>query len=178
MPRRIIKRYIPQPHQLQEHKHLRHLGEWFFASDLWHLSRRSTAGAVGVGLFIAFLPLPGQMLIAAVAAAWARVNLPVAILMVWVTNPLTMGPMFFFAYKVGTWLLGSPVYGPEFEFTWQQWLQTRLAATWEPFLLGCLVVGVVVGLTGGLLTLVLWRLEVSRRWRNRKRRKVISQMEK
>ncbi|QBQ53340.1 DUF2062 domain-containing protein [Nitrosococcus wardiae] len=173
MPRRFLRRYLPPPHRLKEHKQLQYLGEWLSVPNLWHLNRRSVAGAVSIGLFIAFLPLPGQMLVAAIAAVWARVNLPVSVLMVWVTNPLTMGPIFFFAYKVGTWLLGISVQEVTFELTWQ-WLQTRLVAIWEPFLLGCLVVGLVVGLTGGLLTLGLWRMEVGRRWKERKRRKIIA----
>ncbi|ADE13715.1 conserved hypothetical protein [Nitrosococcus halophilus Nc 4] len=172
MPRRFLRRYLPPPHRLKEHKQLQYLGEWLSVPNLWHLNRRSVAGAVSIGLFIAFLPLPGQMLVAAIAAVWTRVNLPVSVLMVWVTNPLTMGPIFFFAYKVGTWLLGISVQEVTFELTWH-WLQTRLVTIWEPFLLGCLVVGLVVGLTGGMLTLGLWRMEVGRRWKERKRRKII-----
>jgi uncharacterized protein len=174
MSRRFLRRYLPPPHRIREHKHLQPLGEWLSAPNLWHLNRRSVAGAVSIGLFIAFLPVPGQMAAAAIAAVWARANLPVAVLMVWVTNPLTMGPIFFFSYKVGTWLLGSPVHEVRFELTWH-WLQTKLITIWRPFLLGCLVVGLAAGLIGGLLTLGFWRLEVRRRWRERKRRRMIPQ---
>lgn len=175
MLRRIFKRYLPSPHYFKEHKYLRHLGEWLTAPNLWHLNRRSVTRAVGVGLFVAFIPTPGQMLIAAIAALWVRANLPVCASMVWVTNPLTMGPIFFFSYKVGTWLLGSPVHAETFEIT-LQWLQTEFLAIWKPFLLGSLMVGLVVSLLGALLTHCLWRLDVWRRWKERKRRKAIPPM--
>jgi uncharacterized protein (DUF2062 family) len=175
MPRKILRRYLPQPHQFQEHKHLRHLGERLSTPNLWHLNRRSVTRAVSIGLFIAFLPMPGQMLIAAIAAIWARVNLPVCVSMVWFTNPLTMGPIFFCTYKVGTWLLGSPVQEVEFEATWQ-WLQTELFMVWQPFLLGSLVVGLMVSFLGGLLIYCGWRLDVWRRWKERKLKRTIPQV--
>jgi uncharacterized protein len=174
MSRRFLRRYLPPPHLFKEHKHLQYLGEQLSAPSLWRLNRRSVAGAVSIGLFIAFLPMPGQMAVAAVAAAWMRVNLPVAVAMVWITNPLTMGPIFFFSYKVGTWLLGSPVHELRFELTWH-WLHTKLVTIWRPLMLGCLVIGSVAGLSGGLLTLSLWHIEVRRRWRERKRRRMIPQ---
>jgi uncharacterized protein (DUF2062 family) len=175
MPRQIIRRYLPQPHRFKEHKYLRHLGERLSTPSLWHLNRRSVTRAVSIGLFVAFIPTPGQMPLAAIAAIWARANLPVSVSMVWLTNPLTMGPIFFFTYKVGTWLLGGPIQEIEFEATWQ-WLQTKLLVVWQPFLLGSLVVGLVVSLLGGLLVYYGWRLEVWRRWEERKRRRAILHM--
>ncbi|MGR6035160.1 MAG: DUF2062 domain-containing protein [Candidatus Nitrosoglobus sp.] len=174
MPRQILKRYLPQPHHFKEHKHLRHFGEWLSTPNLWHLNRRSVTRAVGIGLFISFIPTPGHMLMAAIAAIWARVNLPVCVSVVWFNNPFTMGPIYFFNYKVGTWLLGSPVDAMEFEVTWQ-WLKTGFLAIWQPLLLGSLVVGLVVSLLGGLLVHCIWRLEVCRRWKERRRRRIVPQ---
>jgi len=58
--------------------------------ELWHLTRRSVSAAIGVGLFLSMVPLPGQMPLAAVLALRYRFNLPVVIAAVFVTNPLTM----------------------------------------------------------------------------------------
>lgn len=175
MSRRFFMRYLPPPQHLKEHKHLRHLGERLTTPNLWYLNRRSVAVAVSIGLFISFIPLPGHMLMAAVAAIWLRVNLPVSVLMVWFNNPLTMGPIYFFNYKVGTWLLGGPVHEMEFEATWQ-WLQTKFLTIWQPLLLGSLVMGLTVGVAGSLLTLGLWRIGVWRRWKDRKKQRMLSQV--
>jgi len=73
------------------------LGHWLVAlfddPVLWHLNRRSVAGAVAVGLFVGWLPLPGQMLVAAMLAALVRVHVPLSVVMVWFTNPLTVAPL-------------------------------------------------------------------------------------
>ncbi|MDH3512198.1 MAG: DUF2062 domain-containing protein, partial [Gammaproteobacteria bacterium] len=57
-------------------------------------SRRSIAGAIWTGIFVALLPLPGQTVIALLAALVLRVNLPVAAIATWITNPVTIVPIF------------------------------------------------------------------------------------
>ncbi|MGB1541119.1 MAG: DUF2062 domain-containing protein, partial [Cycloclasticus sp.] len=79
-------------------KCLKVFGPLIHNQNVWHLNRRSFAGAISVGLFIAFIPLPAQMLIAAAAAIALHVNLPVAVATVWVSNPITMPPLFYAAY--------------------------------------------------------------------------------
>ena len=60
---------------------------------VWHLNRRSVAGGVAVGLFVSWLPLPLQMVFAATIAAVMRVHVPVSVVMVWFSNPLTFAPV-------------------------------------------------------------------------------------
>lgn len=60
---------------------------------LWQLTRRSVANAFSVGLFCAMLPIPCQMVAAALGARLTRCNLALAVGLVWITNPLTM-PLF------------------------------------------------------------------------------------
>ena len=50
---------------------------------------------------MAFLPVPFQMVLAALGALWRRVNLPLAVALICITNPLTMAPAFYLCYKVG-----------------------------------------------------------------------------
>ena len=66
-----------------------------FNRDLWHPCRYTVAGALSVGLFCAMLPIPFQMLLAALASMRAKVNIPIAMAACWVSNPLT---------QVGIWL--------------------------------------------------------------------------
>ncbi len=135
---------------------------------MWLLHRRSVSGACFIGLFCAFLPLPiGQMLIAALLAVVARCNLPIAVSLVWISNPLTFAPIYYFAYKLGSWLLGIEVTNEQFELSWS-WLWMRLAEVWWPLTLGSLVCGWVSGLTGAVVSRALWRLHVVRRWQHRR----------
>jgi uncharacterized protein (DUF2062 family) len=119
---------------------------------------------------MAFVPLPIQMLLAATACVLFGYNLPVAIIMVWVSNPVTLAPLFFAAYKVGAWLLNVAPKPVEFEISFN-WLWTKLGAIWEPFLLGCLVLGLLSALVGNVVVRLLWRLHVVRNWRERRRRR-------
>ena len=169
MPRNFLKQFFNKKF-LEEDKSFSIFGELIHDQNLWHMRRRSVAGACAIGLFCAFLPIPFQMLIAAGLAIIFRCNLPISIALVWVTNPITIPPLFFLAYKVGTFLTGSNLGPFEFELTFN-WLFTELRERWKPFLVGCLFTGTVAGLFGFIVARVLWRIRVVSFWNKRKLRK-------
>lgn len=172
MPKKLIKRFMPDHATIRDHKHLRFFGKLLHDPNLFHLNRRSASGAFAVGLFMAFVPLPSQMILAAAAAILFRVNLPISVVLVWITNPLTIPPMFYFAYLVGTWIMGEPVHMDQSSFQLSyEWLKTELEAIWQPFLLGCFVTGSVSGLVGYATIRGLWRLHLVRHYQERKARR-------
>ncbi len=146
------------------------LGEWVYASNLWHLNRYSASMAFFVGLFVAFMPIPGQTLVAAILAVWARCNLPLAVSLVFITNPLTMAPIFYLAYEIGALIIDVPVQEVQFELSFH-WLGNGLAAIWRPFLLGCLLCGLFLGSLGYFVISLLWRWHVVRQWQARKKKR-------
>ena len=82
-------------------------GERLFHRSVWRTDQAGMAGGLSVGLFIAFTPtIPFQMLLAACCALLLKVNLPIAVLAVWVTNPVTIGPVITSARYIGRLLLG------------------------------------------------------------------------
>lgn len=171
MPRKFIKRYMPDHNKIRQHKQLnRVFGTLLHDPNLLHLNRRSVSGAFAVGLFMAFVPLPIQMGLAAGAAILFRVNLPISVGMVWVSNPITLTPLFYFSYKVGTWILGTPLLEIEFELSWD-WISTELEAIWQPFLLGCLVCGTVSSFLGWAGIRLAWRMRLARYLKERKRKR-------
>lgn len=153
---------------MRTHPALRPLGKSLQNPEIWHLHRRSVAGACFIGLFSSFLPVPMHMLIAGAIAVVTRCNLPLSVALVWVNNPLTMGPAYFFAYKVGAWLLGVELTVAEVNISFG-WLAEQLNQIWPPLVLGSLVCGVVSGLLGYVIVRVGWRIHVVRRWRARQR---------
>lgn len=67
-----------------------------------HTNPRRIALGISIGLMIAFSPTIGfQMGLALVAASIFNASRVAAVLSVWVTNPLTMGPVFALTYAVG-----------------------------------------------------------------------------
>lgn len=162
MPRKFLRKYLPDPHQLREHKHLRVFGERLSDPNLWHLNRRSVANATFIGLFCAMLPIPLHMIPAAMLAIAFRANLPLSVALVWVTNPLTIIPAAWAAYRLGAALLGVNTnwsisdIGPE-------WLM----ANFPPLAVGALLIGLALAICGRLAIQYLWRAHVRRQWRLR-----------
>ena len=170
MPRRIIKRFMPDEAKIKEHPTLGKLGGALHNPNLWHLNRNSVSLAFLVGIFCAFLPIPLQMLVAAVLAILVHSNLPISVGLVWITNPLTMPPIFYFAYLVGNWLLGNP--GNDLEFTLTvEWISEQLSQIWWPLLLGSLVCGVVFSVMSYFGIRWLWAWKVGQNWRKRKQQR-------
>jgi uncharacterized protein (DUF2062 family) len=166
MPRRLFKRYMPDPEHLKEHRSLRFLGKLLHEPNLWHLHRHSVSRAMGLGLFAAFIPLPMQMLLAASLAVLCRANLPIAVGLVWLTNPITMPPVFYCTYQIGSWLLQTPAINLPDSLTWD-WISAELSALWQPFLLGSVVTGVLAGALGYCATMTFWRCWVRHAWYKR-----------
>ncbi len=168
MPRKLIKRYLPDRHAIGQYKPLKIFGRLLHDPNLWHLNRNSTSGAVAVGLFLAFMPIPFQMLPAAALAIMLRLNLPLAVALVWVTNPLTIPPLFYFCYRIGAWVIGYV--GDDMAFAWSwEWFRLQLGQVWEPFLIGSSIVASFSALLGYFGMRTLWRWRVMREWENRKK---------
>ncbi len=71
-------------------------------------SHKIALGAA-LGVFVAFTPTVGfQMIIAFAFATLIRVNRLAAVLPVWITNPLTILPIYSFNYWIGLLLVGGP----------------------------------------------------------------------
>ncbi len=166
MPKRIIKKYMPDHTSIREHKHLKVFGKLLHDGNLWHFNRRSVSGAFAVGLFCAFIPLPTQMIIAAAIAIIVRVNLPISVSLVWITMP----PMFYGAYKVGAFVLGQEILETDYQLT-VEWFSAQLDLIWQPFLLGCLICGIVSALIAYSSIRLLWRLHLIQHIKERRARK-------
>ena len=166
-----IKQYLPTKETIRRQKSLGPVRDLLLAPELWHFHRRAVSGAVFIGLFCAFLPIPFQMVVAGLLAVFGRCNVPIAVALVWITNPFTFAPIFFFAYKLGAWLLDMEVARIEWRFS-LSWFASTMAAIGAPLLLGSVICGWVSGLTGVVLSRWLWRRHIVRRWRQRRERRL------
>ena len=166
--RRLLRKLVPGAREIRRHASLRRVfGRHPFSPDLWHLNRSSVAWAASVGLFMAWVPVPFQMILAAGVAIAVRCNLPVAVALVWVSNPVTVAPLFFAAYKLGAWMLGLPPAELQIEVS-LRWLLDELVKVWEPFLLGCFVMGLASAIFGQIAIRLIWRAHVMVSWRGRR----------
>lgn len=166
MPRKFLKRFMPDHKKIKEHKHLRFFGKLLHDPALWHLNRHSVAMAFAVGIFFAWMPVPFQMVLAAGGAILFHANLPLSVVLVWLTNPVTMAPMFYGAYLLGAWIMGSGEQEFAMELSWD-WLVHGMGEIWQPFLLGCFAFGIISAVIGYLGIQCAWRAMVMHKWRKR-----------
>lgn len=144
----------------------------------------SIAMGVAVGFFVGVTPTMGvQMLIVALISMFVRLNRTAGCTLVWLTNPLTMLPVCFANYMVGTWLLRIQPRGRTFfvseiqrAYAYEQWYERlwlmlkafgRLSVdlAW-PLWLG----SVVVGIAGAVpLYFIVRKVVISYRRRHRRR---------
>ena len=107
---RRLKRFMrPLPRRSNIHKYP--VLKWFSDSAykrsyLWSFKGSSMRPALFWGMIISLSPLVGiQMLVAFFVALYVRANLPLIVALQWISNPFTMGPIYFADYKIGRVLL-------------------------------------------------------------------------
>ncbi|MBS8241635.1 DUF2062 domain-containing protein [Marinobacter lipolyticus] len=168
MPKKFMKRYLPRPERVRSMESLQFLGDILHEPNLWHINRHSVSRAFLVGIFLCFIPMPFQMLAAAFFAIWFNANLPLSVVLVWISNPLTMPPIFYFSYKVGAYVLDRPVLNFEFQASWG-WISERLLDIGIPLYFGSLIVATLSACFAYLLIQFLWRRKVRSDWQERRK---------
>lgn len=174
MPRKIFKRWMPSPSSVRENPALEFLGALRHDPNLFHLTRHSVSVAFFVGLFIAFLPIPFQIPLAAAGALLFRCNLPLACTLVWVSNPLTFPIIFYGCYVLGARLLNTPESSFNFELSFE-WFQSEFLMIWQPLVLGCVLSGLFFGCLGYISMQWIWRWHVVTKWKSRKKRRQLKE---
>jgi uncharacterized protein (DUF2062 family) len=166
MPRRLLQKITPDPASLRELWFLRPFAQRLTDPQLWTPHRRNVTYAFAAGLAICFIPLPVHLASACAVALLWRLNLPVICGTTFLLNPFTAVPVYYLAYRVGAALLPGPRHHFHFVASWH-WFTHGLTPVWRPFLLGCLVCGLVCAVLGWCALEILWRWQVVSRYRAR-----------
>ncbi len=119
------------------------------------INRRSVTRGVAVGLFWGFIPMPMQMLAVIATTPFIKFNVPIAISMVWLSNPVTMPPMYYMEYLTGNFILGQEGI-QDIELT-VEWFKTNIGDIFLPLYVGTAFYSIVVT---GIIYLILNRLWV------------------
>lgn len=108
----------------------------------FNINRKMITRGVFIGLFWAFVPMPMQMLAVMAVTPFLRFNVPVAIAMVWLSNPFTMPPMYYMEYLTGNFLLGREGL-PDLELT-LEWFTNNMGDIFLPLYVGTAFYSIVV----------------------------------
>ncbi|HBE66838.1 MAG TPA: hypothetical protein DDW52_01685 [Planctomycetaceae bacterium] len=137
---------------------------------------------IAVGMFVTFMPAIGLQMVLSVFIAWLlRANKLVGVPLVWISNPVTIIPIYYPCYLLGCKLLGTAAASDDWarvEAAWQEaqgaasvtWLEKAqfywnsiLDVIW-PLCAGCLVVGLTAGVLSYYISLFAIRSYRLRRW--------------
>ncbi|WP_265570612.1 DUF2062 domain-containing protein [Sphingomicrobium nitratireducens] len=169
-----LKRHAPSRHELAQSRWLKPVRHYILASEYWRFTRRSVPRAIFAGTFIGiFLMIPGlQMIGATMMSIPMRANIPVAAAVTWISNPVTTPFFLIAALETGS-LFGFPTDNSAFfdllrsHAPISEWIEWTFSAAAPSMMVGLFVIAVVSAFVAWGVSLVGWRLWVSRKWRQR-----------
>ena len=152
-----LKRLSPK----QEDINLGWLNKHLHNPDLWKWNKRTISKAFAVGLFCAFLPLPLHTLLAAALAVAFSSNILLSIGLVWLNNPLTMVPIYYYIYKLGSYIIGTEI-DPNFQFTIDYFMGS-LTSTITAIWVGGLIISTITAIIGYTAILAIYKYKAYQR---------------
>lgn len=173
-----LRARMPTREQIAGNRWLAWLGPWLHQTKLWHWSRRGVAMGVALGVFFGLLIPIAQIPLSVASAVVMRANIPAAVLSTLVSNPVTFGPIYYGAYRLGVWVTGSKQLPKTLDLSDPQaaapdpdiGFLKRITQLGKPLMVGLAITAVLMGLfTYGLITLV-WRWRTTSKRRDRLRR--------
>lgn len=178
MPKQKLKKWLPSPEKLRENRVIGWFAPFLADPRLWQMNRGALTRAVYIGVLCAFFPLPGQMPLAVIGALLFRANIPMAVALTWITNPLTTIPVFWFAYSVGAFLIGEPMIGIRtigvVVANFSLWITGNGSNPFSAhlfslnaFIVGLIVCGIVSSIIAGLLFNFFLQYRIVTSWQKR-----------
>ena len=153
----ILKKYSPK----REDINLGWLNKHLTDPELWKWNKKTIAKAFAIGLFCAFLPIPGHTILVAILSMMLSANILLSILVVWVNNPITMLPIYYFTYKIGASIIGIEI-DPEFEFSFG-YLMDNLGSATLAMWIGGLITSIVAAILGYFSIISIYKYKALKR---------------
>ncbi|HOI52568.1 MAG TPA: DUF2062 domain-containing protein [Azonexus sp.] len=168
-----LRALIPTREQIMTNRWLRWLHPFLAHPRLWHWSRRGVALGVAIGIFFGLLIPIAQIPFSAAAAILLRANVPAAAASTLVTNPVTFGPVYYAAYKLGVWIHGGDhaAAPPATQLNGNQetGVLQRIRRLGLPLLTGLAVMASLFGLLSYVVISAVWYWRVKARRRRQLR---------
>lgn len=174
-PKRLnwLTRHIPTRESIHKYRILRPFAPHLSQPALWRMTRRSVPRGVALGLFVGVIIPFMHTLIAAVLAIPLRANVAVAAAVTLVINPLTIPPLYYAAYRIGSWELHheAPLVNPATAERFSSELSRMLFWVHQasgPIAVGVLSIAVAAAAIGYLGAALGWRTWLGSKFRQRR----------
>lgn len=155
-----FSKILPSRKKIENSKVLSPIAHLLGNPRIWHFNRRTIARGIAIGFFFGSLPIIGQMLLAAIMAIILRVNMPIAVMSTFISNPVTM-PFFYTAnYYFGAWMMGKPAVNLD-NIAWSpEGLLDLGGEILVPLYFGSIVVGVTLSFVSFIILRIWWRIHI------------------
>lgn len=181
-PKKFFRKFLPSHDSIMQNRYIGWCGPWLQHHNLWHVHRRSVAGGVAAGLFAGLVPgsNPVQFLVAALLAIAGHVNLPIAVFVTLYSNPLTVVPIYYIAFKLGKLVMletGNDLPPLAFDLEGKgisEWLPAALhwlSSVGKPLAIGLPMLGIILSVVGYFFVDYAWQWHVRYQWSRRRRRR-------
>jgi len=107
-------RFLKHPRKLRQRPVMRWFARHFLDKQVWKPTQHTFSGGMAIGWFITLQLLPIQMPTATILCALFRVNIPIALAICWVSNPVTV-------MLIGGLVLGAICAAVSYVATWGVW---------------------------------------------------------
>jgi len=143
-----------------KHKRLKEfIKKYKIPHEYLSINRRMVARGVFFGLFIAFIPMPMQMLAVIALMPFVKFNVPIGITMCWLSNPFTMPPMYYMEYLTGSFFLGTEVQPVKMTI---EWFSENIKNIFLPLYVGTAFYSIAGSSLGYYLVNHFWKSSVDR----------------
>ena len=131
------------------------------------VNRKSITRGLLVGVFWGFIPMPMQMLAVVFTTPFFRFNVPTAITMVWLSNPITMPLLYYIEYITGAFMLGMDSLNVEMSI---DWFKNHLDDIFIPLYVGTMFYAIIISSIVYFVANWLWIKSVHHEKRHQKRK--------
>ncbi|MFK5938182.1 MAG: DUF2062 domain-containing protein [Sulfurimonas sp.] len=122
-------------------------------------NRKMISRGVVLGVFIAFIPMPMQMAAVLLFMPLFKFNVPIALAMCWLSNPITMPPMYYIEYELGSFILGIQPQPVELTL---EWFSNNMDNIFIPLYFGTLIFSVIGSILAYWVVNHFWKSSVHR----------------
>ena len=144
-----------------------HIKKYNISTEFMTINRKMVSRAMLVGFFIAFIPMPMQMVAVLAILPFFKFNALIGMAIVWVTNPITMPIIYYIEYLTGNFfLMRDSVHDVEISL---EWFTNHIDDIFIPLYVGALFYSTISAIFFYYLVSWLWIVSVQK---ERKRKKL------